>query len=159
MADYCAGALMQVEDFSAHKIPPTPEEMLKRRQLSAGVSPLFSLVEYAHALRIPDYVFEHPTIQEIEQLGIEFVLITNDILSYMKEEGESVPHNLVAVARMSGLRAQEAFDYVGNMLNSRYERWEKAVGVIPNWGEDINKHVEKYVRGVADVVRGNLYWR
>ncbi|GAW13611.1 hypothetical protein ANO14919_029980 [Xylariales sp. No.14919] len=75
MADYCAGALMHVEDFSAHKAPPTPEEMLKMRQLSAGVSPLFPLVEYAHALQIPDYVFEHPTIQEIEQLGIDFVLM------------------------------------------------------------------------------------
>ncbi|RWA10532.1 hypothetical protein EKO27_g4561 [Xylaria grammica] len=75
MADYCAGALMQVEDFSAHKAPPTPEEMLKMRRLSAGVSPLFSLVEYAHALQIPDYVFEHPTIQEIDQLGIDFVVM------------------------------------------------------------------------------------
>ncbi|KAF2963575.1 hypothetical protein GQX73_g9998 [Xylaria multiplex] len=159
MADYCAGALMHVEDLSAHKIPPTPDEMLKMRQLSAGVSPLFSLVEYAHALRIPDHVFDHPVIQEIEQLGIDFVLITNDILSYMKEEGESVPHNLVAVARMSGLQAQEAFDYIGNMLNSRYERWEKALGEMPYWGEEINKHAERYVRGVADVVRANLYWR
>ncbi|KAI1428994.1 isoprenoid synthase domain-containing protein [Xylaria sp. FL1777] len=159
MADYCAGALIQVEDLSTHKIPIMPEEMLKRRQLSAGVSPLFSLVEYAHGLHIPDYVFEHPAIQEIERLGIDFVLLMNDTLSYMKEEGESVPHNIVAVARMSGRDAQEAFDYVGNMLESRYDRWEKAVDMIPHWGEDINKDVERYIRGVADVVRANLYWR
>ncbi|KAI3339300.1 isoprenoid synthase domain-containing protein [Ustulina deusta] len=159
MANYCAGVLMHVEDFSAHKIHTTPEEMLTKRQLSAGVGPLFPLVEYAHALRIPDYVFEHPAIQEIEQLGIDFVVITNDTLSYMKEEAESVPHNIVAVARMSGFGAQEAFDYVGNMLDSRYERWEKAVTAIPNWGEEINRDVEGYIRGVADVVRANLHWR
>ncbi len=75
MANYCAGVLMHVEDFSAHKIHTTPEEMLTKRQLSAGVGPLFPLVEYAHALRIPDYVFEHPAIQEIEQLGIDFVVM------------------------------------------------------------------------------------
>lgn len=74
MADYCAGALMQVEDFSSHKIV-SPEEMLERRQLSAAVSPLFSLVEYAHELQVPDYVFEHPAIREIERLGIDFVLM------------------------------------------------------------------------------------
>jgi hypothetical protein len=74
MADYCAGALMQVEDFSTHEIL-APETMLERRQLSAGVSPLFSLVEYAHALCVPDYVFDHPAIQEIERLGIDFVLM------------------------------------------------------------------------------------
>ncbi|KAI8635655.1 isoprenoid synthase domain-containing protein [Xylariaceae sp. FL1651] len=157
MDDYCAGTLIQVEDFSTHRVP-TPEEMLERRQLSAGVNPLFSLVEYAHALRIPDYVFEHPTIREIERLGIDFVLITNDILSYMKEESESVPHNMVAVARMSGLGAQDAFDYIGGMLDSRYERWEKAVSEVPDWGRTINEHVEKWIRGVADVVRANLYW-
>ncbi|KAI0545439.1 isoprenoid synthase domain-containing protein [Xylaria curta] len=157
MADYCAGALIQVEDFSMHKII-TPDEMLERRQLSAGVSPLFSLVEYAHALRVPDFVFEHPAIQEIERLGIDFVLISNDILSYMKEEGESVPHNMVAVARMSGLDPQEAFDYIGNMLDSRYERWDKAIETVPNWGESVNQQVDRYIQGVADVVRANLYW-
>ncbi|KAI1175288.1 isoprenoid synthase domain-containing protein [Nemania sp. FL0916] len=157
MADYCAGALMQVEDLSAHNAV-SPEEMLKRRQLSAGVSPLFPLVEYAHRLRIPDHVFEHPAIQEVEQLGIDFVVITNDILSYAKEEGESVPHNLVAVARMRGLGAQEAFDYIGNMLDSRYERWKKATNAVPDWGEDVNGHVAKYIRGIADVVRANLNW-
>jgi hypothetical protein len=102
----------------------------------------------------------------------------NDILSYVKEEvcvlcqtffeddlivmmsqGESVPHNIVAVARMSGLDAQEAFDYIGTMLDSRYERWERAVDVVPDWDEDINRDVEKYIRGVADVVRANLNWR
>lgn len=74
MADYCAGTLMQVEDLSTHRTL-RPEAMLERRQLSAGVSPLFSLVEYAHAIHVPDFVFEHRSIQEIEQLGIDFVLM------------------------------------------------------------------------------------
>ncbi|KAI1756101.1 isoprenoid synthase domain-containing protein [Xylaria castorea] len=152
MADYCAGVLLQVEDFSTHKII-TPDEMLERRQLSAGVSPLFSLVEYAHALHIPDYVFEHPAIQELEQLGIDFVLII-----LIQLQGESVPHNMVAVARMSGLGPQEAFDYIGNMLDSRYERWDNAAKAVPNWGESVNQHVDRYIQGVADIVRANLYW-
>lgn len=70
-----------------------------------------------------------------------------------------MPHNMVAVARMSGLGAQEAFDYVGNMLDSRYERWEEAIREVPSWGEEIDKDVKKYIQGVADVVRANLYWR
>ncbi|KAI1120988.1 isoprenoid synthase domain-containing protein [Nemania abortiva] len=157
MADYCAGALVHVEDMSTHKIL-LPEEMLEARQSSAGVSPLFALVEYAHALRIPDYVFEHPAIKEIERLGCDFVSISNDILSYMKEEADSVPHNMVAVARMSGLGAQEAFDYIGSMLDSRYERWNAALNAVPDWGEEVNEGVRRYIQGVADVVRANLYW-
>jgi hypothetical protein len=63
------------------------------------------------------------------------------------------------VARLSGLGAQEAFDCIGNMLNSRYERWEKAISEVPDWGEGVKKDVDKYIQGVADVVRANLYWR
>lgn len=77
----------------------------------------------------------------------------------IKSQEESVPHNLVAVARMGGLGAQEAFDYIGSMLDSRYERWEKAIGELPNWGEEVNRNAQKYIQGVADVVRANLYWR
>ncbi|GAP85184.2 putative presilphiperfolan-8-beta-ol synthase [Rosellinia necatrix] len=157
MADYVAGALMHVEDMSARQIP-SPEQMLEKRRFSAGVGPLFALVEYAHALRIPDYVFEHPVIQEIEHLAIDFVAIMNDILSYVKEERDSVPNNVVAAARMSGLGPQEAFDYIGTLLDSRYARWEKAVQSVPNWGAGINSHVDKYVQGVSNVVRANLYW-
>ncbi|KAJ2990133.1 hypothetical protein NUW58_g3108 [Xylaria curta] len=157
MSDYCSGALIQVQDFATHKTH-TPEETFKTRQLSAGASPIFALVEYAHALRIPDYVFEHPAIREIEVLCVDFVLIINDALSYKKEESEAVPHNLVAAARMSGLGAQEAFDYIGSMLTSRFERWEKAVSEVPDWGEDVNSHVEKYIQGVADIARANLNW-
>jgi hypothetical protein len=65
---------MHVEDFSKHNVP-TLEEMLAKRQLSIGVYPLYALVEYAHALRIPDYVFEHWAIKEIEQLGCDIVIM------------------------------------------------------------------------------------
>jgi hypothetical protein len=61
---------------------------------------------------------------------------------------------------MRGLSAQEAFDYIGGMLGSRYERWEKAVREVPRWGNDVvDEHVVKYIRGVADAVRANLNWR
>ncbi|KAI0520880.1 isoprenoid synthase domain-containing protein [Xylaria bambusicola] len=158
MTDYCAGLVVQVEDVSERRPPSTPEELLKARQLSIGVTPLFALIEYAHGIELPDYVFEHAVIQEFVELGIEFCAITNDIMSYKKEEGQTIPHNLVAIARMRGLGAQEAFDYVGTMLESRYERWERAIVAIPDWGEEVNKHVRSYVKGIADVVRANLYW-
>ena len=44
MTDYCEGALHQVDSSSSGTIPD-PESFLATRRKSAGVSPLFALVE------------------------------------------------------------------------------------------------------------------
>jgi hypothetical protein len=75
------------------------------------------------------------------------------------EQAELVPHNLVAVARMNGLGPQEAFDYVGQMLDSRHSRWEQAIKSVPNWGHEIDCQVLKYIQGISNVAKANLYWR
>lgn len=72
MQSYCNGAVAHVAEYSANRIPQL-EEMVMTRQESAGVSPLYHLVEYAHSIRLPDWVFEHPVIQELEILGIDMV--------------------------------------------------------------------------------------
>jgi Terpene synthase family 2, C-terminal metal binding len=72
MNAYCQGALVQVLDYSTGRTPSL-EEMVLTRRLSAGVSPLYHLVEYAHGIEMPDEVFEHPVIQELEYLGIDLV--------------------------------------------------------------------------------------
>lgn len=49
MRDYCNGAIEQVHSCSRGEYP-TLDEMLALRRQSAGVSPLFALVEYATAV-------------------------------------------------------------------------------------------------------------
>jgi hypothetical protein len=72
MAKYCRGALIQVDDSSTSRIPSLEEMVLTRRE-SAGVSPLYHLVEYAHDLRVPMEAFEDPIIEELEVLGMDLV--------------------------------------------------------------------------------------
>lgn len=95
MSDYCNGTLEQVRHCSTGA-RPSLDEMLALRRQSAGVSPLFALVEYvailgdkfnmvendaddyrryAHKLELPDCVFESRSIQEIERIGIDLVLL------------------------------------------------------------------------------------
>lgn len=45
--NYCLGALKQVEDQFNSQVP-TVEEVIAIRRKSAGVSPLFALVEYVN---------------------------------------------------------------------------------------------------------------
>ncbi|KAL7928555.1 isoprenoid synthase domain-containing protein [Trichoderma chlorosporum] len=158
MQGYCRGALEQIENQFSGK-NPTLEEITIIRRESAGCRPLYHLVEYAHQLRVPDEVFDHPTIQELENLGMDMVAISNDILSYRKEQAEGVPHNMVATCRLNGMSAQGAFDKVGKLLESRYQRWDRAEASIPSWGEEADIQVRKYIEGIKCVVSANLNWR
>ena len=85
MQDYCQGALQQVQDCSTSH-SRDPEDLLTIRRSSIGALPLYALVEYGHRLDIPKQVFEHEAIQQIRVLGVDLILIQNDILSYQKEE-------------------------------------------------------------------------
>ncbi|PKX98052.1 terpene synthase family protein [Aspergillus novofumigatus IBT 16806] len=157
MRYYCKGSIEQVRTCSIGRCPSL-DEMLALRRQSAGVAPLFALVEYAHKLDIPDHVFECRSIQEIERIGVDLVLLQNDILSYCKEEKEGVTHNVVAVCRHSGMPAQMAFNHIGNMLVARYRDWYLALAELPSWGEHVDAQVQQYIRGVQNVVMANLNW-
>lgn len=158
MRDYCTGALNQVNHFVGQKVPE-PEEMLTMRRGSVCVRALHSLVEYGHQIDLPKFVFEDPTIQEIEIIGIDLTLLHNDVLSYRKEESEGVPHNLVATYRMRGLFAQDAMNSVGTLIQARHQSLERAKKRLPEFGtKGVNQEVSRYIKAIHDVVAANLYW-
>ncbi|EHK42537.1 terpene synthase [Trichoderma atroviride IMI 206040] len=157
MQGYCQGALIQIDNQFASKTPSL-EEVVLIRQRSAGCKPLYHLVEYAHGLLIPDEVFDNPVIQELECLGMDMVAISNDILSYRKEQAEGVPHNMVTVCRSNGMSPQKAFNTVGKLLEQRYRRWDETEASVPSWGEKTDVQVRKYIEGIKCVVKANLNW-
>lgn len=157
MTSYCSGALEHVSRESHAAIPSIHEQLVIRRR-SSGVTPLFALIEYAHRLDLPDKVFEHSSLKEIERIGTDIVLLQNDMLSYCKEEAEGVNHNLVAICRLNGMPAQKAFDHINTLLRDCYRDWHLALAILPQWGEKIDSQVYSYIRGVQDVVLANLNW-
>jgi hypothetical protein len=91
MIDYCHGAVEHVEDAFNGRIPPL-EEYLAIHRRAAGVTPIIALVEYvdihhisitktnfafryANKIDIPDYCFEHKSLQEITRVGTDVVLM------------------------------------------------------------------------------------
>ncbi|KAF6826099.1 terpene synthase metal binding domain-containing protein [Colletotrichum plurivorum] len=157
MEFYAEGVAMQVEAFTSQRLPSL-QEILQTRRRSVGVEPLYHLVEYAHSLRVPDEVFEDPEIQALERIGADFVILSNDILSYRKEEAEGCHSNMVAACRMTGKSAQEAFDMVGALLEESYIEWDDAMSRVPRCGGDIDREVERYIKGIQDVVQANISW-
>lgn len=69
---YSQGVLSHLDDHFGHQIP-APEQMIETRRDSAGSGPLYHLIEYAHKLDIPDEIFDHPLLKELEDLGMEIV--------------------------------------------------------------------------------------
>ncbi|KAK1984687.1 terpene synthase metal binding domain-containing protein [Colletotrichum cereale] len=154
---YAEGVARHIETFTSHR-HPSLQDMLQTRRLSVGVAPLYHLVEYAHSLQVPDEVFEDPAIQALERLGADFIILSNDILSYRKEESEGCPFNMVAACRMAGKSAQEAFDTVGSLLEESYREWDEIMRCLPDWGGNVNSEVGGYIRGIQDVVQANISW-
>lgn len=66
---------------------------------------------------------------------------------------------MVATCRLSGMSAQQAFDRVNGLLLKCFRDWYIALSCLPNWGEKVDEHVQKYIQGVQDVSRANLNWR
>ncbi|OKL61428.1 hypothetical protein UA08_03139 [Talaromyces atroroseus] len=171
--DYLEGSREQV-CFRSQRRYPSFDDLLDMRRKSAGVAPLFALAEYALKLDIPEEVFQSKAVREIQQIGVDFVVISfsletsqNDILSYCKEETEGVPHNLVVLTRYQmecsndPLRAhpQAAFDRVGGLLTKLYQRWFLALSTLPSWGERVDADVQRYIASVRAIVAANLNWR
>ena len=157
MTDYANDVLRHVKDCSIEQVPD-PEDLIELRRNSIGVKPLFAFVEYGHDIELPDYVFDHVLIQEIQLLGIDWVLIQNDLISYPKDEEEGVNHNLISSYRLQGFGPQEAYDQLGSMLESIYNRFDMAVKELPCWGEHVDVEVERYVEGIKNCVKANLHW-
>ena len=63
------------------------------------------------------------------------------------------------MCRASGLCPQEAFDRVNELLKERYHDWYIAHAALPQWGEDIDTQVQKYIRGVHETMLANLNFR
>ena len=55
--------------------------------------------------------------------------------------------------------AQQAFDRVNGLLQELYRDWYLALAKLPQWGEEVDTQVQKYIQGVQDVVLANLNWR
>lgn len=64
----------QVKWRSRRQIPSIEDSLATRRK-SAGVAPLYALAEYALKLNLPMVVFENESIQEIERIGVDFVVM------------------------------------------------------------------------------------
>ncbi|KAF2825788.1 putative pentalenene synthase [Ophiobolus disseminans] len=157
MVKFLRGAVQQVQDCS-QEYGRSLNEIMERRRDSVGMDPCFAMICFAYDLELPDEVFEHRTIGEIEALCCEIGGLQNDVVSYRKEESEDVNHNILAVCRLQGMQTQEAHDFVGKLIDIRLERMIDLMSNLPYWGNTVDEQVEIYVAAIKNMIAANVHW-
>jgi hypothetical protein len=69
------------------------------------------------------------------------------------------PHNIVHLFRHHGFTEQEAYNRIQDLIRERYRKWYLAHATLPIWGEEIDRQVLRYIKGVQDITLANANWR
>ncbi|ROV94058.1 hypothetical protein VMCG_08230 [Cytospora schulzeri] len=155
--DYLHGVAQQAEDRHASYVRDV-DSYLQVRRKTVGVIPSLNMLEMG--MDIPDEVMEHPVIRELMSLGSDLVFISNDILSYNKEQasGDDQRNIVTIVMREQALGVQQAIDWAGQLHDSKTERFNELYLQIPRWGGPLDWEVQTFMHGVAQLVSGNVQW-
>ncbi|KAK2774731.1 hypothetical protein CKAH01_13065 [Colletotrichum kahawae] len=158
---YFAQLLVQVDQqVSGQNFTRDVDEYMNMRRGTIGVYPAINLTEYGSNIKLPQHVYEHPSLQECMTVSADLVILVNDVLSYRKDLELGVDHNLISLLmEKDGLSVQQAMDEIGNMVNQCYRRWYLALAELPSYGEKIDREAMRFVDVCRALAQGNLYWR
>ncbi|KAG9254334.1 Presilphiperfolan-8-beta-ol synthase [Emericellopsis atlantica] len=158
---YFAQLLVQVDQqVSGQNFTRDVDAYMDLRRGTIGVYPAINLAEYGADIKLPQHVYEHPSLQECMNVSADLVTLVNDVLSYRKDLKLGVDHNLISLlVEGNHLTIQQAVDKIGDMVTDCYRRWYLALAELPSYGEKIDREVMKFVEVCRAVAQGNLYWR
>ncbi|KAG5726364.1 Germacradienol/germacrene D synthase [Termitomyces sp. T112] len=140
-------------------LSPDIESYITVRRNTSGHETCIALIEYALDIYLPDRVFEHDSIQELNRWTTNFVALSNNILSYNVEQASGSKHNIIdLLMEYHGHTLQSAVDYVGDLCTQSIEEFDRGRNQLPSWGAEIDAKVTKYVEGLQDWFIGSLYW-
>lgn len=135
------------------------QDYIHRRRDNGAVRPCFVLIEYANGFELPEPVWHHPIIRNLEDWADDLVSWANDILSFAAEYGRGDTSNIViSVMHEKGLGVQDAMDYVGKMFTTVVEDFLAARASLPAWGPEIDRNVALYIQGLEYWVIGSTEW-
>ncbi|TFK51361.1 terpenoid synthase [Heliocybe sulcata] len=139
---------------------PDLESYIDLRRYSSGLEMAFDLIEYAEGLKLPEFVFDDPVVQELRQNAIDIVSWSTDIFSYSTDQSHNSSHNLVSILMSERrLTLQGAVNYAGTLVKSYIETFIENESELPSWGDPrIDEDVRLYVRGLRDWTVGSIHW-
>ncbi|WP_144122007.1 terpene synthase family protein [Catellatospora sichuanensis] len=146
---------------------PDPVDYVEMRRATFGSDMTMSLCRLAHAGQVPDEIYEHRVMQQLEHAAQDYSCFTNDLFSYQKEiEYEDEIHNLVFVLeRFLGCDRFAARDLVARLMTERMRQFEHIVSVeLPamfdqlGLDEEVRRRLTAYADQLKDWMSGILRW-
>jgi hypothetical protein len=154
-------AVWQLKNIS-NSYSPTVEEYLHYRPMFAGANIAVDLSLVADKIQLPDEVLNHPLLKRLHLLIQYLVCWANDLFSLSKELGNNYRadrHNLVFVMQDNyNLSLGDAVLKSADLFNQHTKEFMDISSDLPDFSRGINSEVERYIKSVAQVARGNIDW-
>ncbi len=158
MTDYLKECTFEIQ-MQLEGYIPSIKKYFQERPFT-GFYIMFPLVAIFEGLDVPDEVYEHNTIRELE-LDLNLLgCLSNDLHSISRERKlDKTGFNLILIAQQElNLSLSQAVSYVVSEHANHLRKFEKNRDILPDWGSKINQQVERYVEGLKTIVRGYDDW-
>ncbi|MET3877673.1 hypothetical protein [Chitinophaga sp. OAE865] len=158
MTDYLNECFFEI-DMQIDGLMPSIGRYYKERPYT-GFYIMFPLVAIFEKLDLPDEVYDHSVIGEIELVLNLLGCLSNDLHSIAREAKLEKPgFNLIFIAQKElNLSHDAAVQYVINEHKKHLRRFKQLRRELPHWGEYIDEQVDRYIDGLYTIVRGYDDW-
>ncbi|KAH9886928.1 terpenoid synthase [Cubamyces lactineus] len=139
--------ILSVESFIA----------LRRRTIGGPI--VEAMVEYSLDLQIPEYVWEHPVLQEMSKAVIDIMTWPNDLCSFNKEQADGDFQNLVfCIMIEDDTDLQSAVDILTDMLAQRVADYVRYKSQLPSFGPEVDAELARYHKAIEQYTQGTVVW-
>ncbi|KDQ62253.1 hypothetical protein JAAARDRAFT_453389 [Jaapia argillacea MUCL 33604] len=155
--DYLNSIAEQAADRDNNYIR-TIEEYLVFRRENIGARPSFAAGELH--LNLPDHVFDHPVLKELQYYSADLIILDNDIASYNKEQatGDDL-HNILTIAMHQFQTDYDgAIAWVSQYHQDVQTKFLQKLKMVPSFGPEIDEKLWEFINHVANCPRGNYSW-
>ncbi|OBZ74511.1 Alpha-muurolene synthase [Grifola frondosa] len=148
----------QARNRATNEIPGVAEFIVLRRRTIGG--PIVeAMVEYSLDLQVPEFVWDHPILQEMSKAAIDIMTWPNDLCSFNKEQSDGDFQNLVFCIMLErGVDLQSALDILTDMLAERVADYAELKNDLPLFGPEIDSELSRYYTALEQYVQGTVVW-
>jgi hypothetical protein len=128
----------------------TIEERVMRSRGSSATIQTFNLVAYAYGIDLPNEIYDHPEFKRLREISSDIIVLATDVVCYVKEQTEGFNNNVISICRMRGMSAQDAHDYIGQLIEEQAQEWDLTRAAVPIFGETVDLELERYIQRIVN---------